>query len=177
MKATFTSSVQLINIWKAVTKNQFRKMKNSVVTLKSKNIKQLETVAEKNSNYFQKNIDCLQCANCCKTASPIIKPSDTKRISGYLGISAAQFISTYLRSDDDNDYVVNTLPCPFLSNDNSCKIYEVRPLDCSEYPHTRGIDYTKRINYQSNNISFCPISYHTAAAILTHFNEKGNLKS
>ena len=29
------------------------------------------------------------------------------------------------------------LPCPFLAEDGRCTVYEVRPRDCAEYPHTQ----------------------------------------
>jgi hypothetical protein len=36
----------------------------------------------------------------------------------------SEFIDTYLRLDEDGDYVVKSTPCPFLGADNFCSIYE-----------------------------------------------------
>src|ERR1051325_8418518 len=60
---------------------------------------------------FEK-IDCLQCAACCKNYSPRFKTPDVKRISKYLGMKESVFIETYLRVDDDGDFVVKSSPCP-----------------------------------------------------------------
>lgn len=59
-------------------------------------------------------IDCLQCANCCKNYSPRFKTPDIKRISKHLKLKESVFIDTYLRLDEDGDYVVKNSPCPFF---------------------------------------------------------------
>ena len=47
------------------------------------------------------------------------------------------FVSAYLETDPDEPGLwMNSLPCPFLGEDNRCKIYEVRPEDCRSFPHT-----------------------------------------
>src|SRR5688572_33281245 len=65
-------------------------------------------------------IDCLQCANCCKNHGATFKPTDIKRISKFLGLKEGEFITTYLRSDDDEEYITKSLPCPFLEPNNEC---------------------------------------------------------
>src|SRR5258707_769576 len=50
-------------------------------------------------------IDCLQCANCCKNYSPRFKSPDIKRISKHLRMKESDFIDTYLRLDEEGDYV------------------------------------------------------------------------
>src|SRR5262245_24333414 len=47
---------------------------------------------------FEK-IDCLQCANCCKSYSPRFKTPDIKRIARHLRMRESEFIDTYLRLD------------------------------------------------------------------------------
>src|SRR3954466_13928911 len=89
-------------------------------------------------------IDCLQCANCCKNYSPRFKTPDIKRISRYLNLRESEFIDTYLRIDEDGDYVVKTSPCPFLGADNACGIYDARPSDCARYPYTDEDVFIKR---------------------------------
>ena len=83
-----------------------------------------------------KELDCLECANCCKTTSPIFLQEDIGRISSYLKIKVGHFISKYLEMDEDGDFVLQKAPCVFLAEDNKCKVYDVRPKACSEYPHT-----------------------------------------
>ncbi|MEP4671118.1 MAG: YkgJ family cysteine cluster protein, partial [Cyclobacteriaceae bacterium] len=83
-----------------------------------------------------KTIDCLECANCCKTTSPIFQQSDIERVAKTLKMKTPQFIEEYLKLDEDDDYVLLSSPCPFLGDDNKCIVYESRPKACREYPHT-----------------------------------------
>lgn len=106
------------------------------------------------------NVDCLQCAACCKNYSPRFKTPDVKRISKHLGQKESVFIETYLRVDEDGDFVVKASPCPFLGSDNFCSIYEVRPSDCSRFPYTDEDVLIKRQNLTLKNSTFCPITFY-----------------
>lgn len=108
---------------------------------------------------FEK-IDCLKCANCCRHYSPRFKTPDIKRISRHLKMKEGQFIETFLRLDDDGDYVAKKTPCPFLGEDNSCKIYEQRPGDCIRFPYTDEDIILKRPQLTLKNSTFCPIVYY-----------------
>jgi len=104
-------------------------------------------------------IDCLQCANCCKRYSPRFKTPDIRRIAKHLKLRESEFIDQYLRLDEDGDYVVKSSPCPFLGADNYCSIYAVRPSDCSRFPYTDEDVIIKRQALTLKNASFCPIVY------------------
>ncbi|PWU00114.1 MAG: zinc/iron-chelating domain-containing protein [Bacteroidetes bacterium] len=104
-------------------------------------------------------IDCLHCANCCKNYSPRFKTPDIKRISRHLKMKEGDFIETYLRLDEDGDYVAKSAPCPFLGSDNYCSIYEVRPSDCERFPYTDEDVILKRPQLTLKNSSFCPAVY------------------
>jgi Fe-S-cluster containining protein len=54
-------------------------------------------------------------------------------VSKYLKQKPQQFIEQYLRIDEDQDYVLQSVPCNFLDNENACMIYEVRPKACREF--------------------------------------------
>lgn len=101
-------------------------------------------------------IDCLQCANCCKTTSPIFRDIDIKRIAKSLRQKEADFIRNYLRIDEDNDYVLKQSPCTFLNDDNTCSIYDVRPLACREYPHTDRKNMHQILEITQKNTEICP---------------------
>lgn len=106
-----------------------------------------------------KSIDCLQCAACCKNYSPRFKTPDIKRISKHLNLKESVFIKTYLRLDEEGDYVIKKSPCPFLGTDNFCSIYEVRPSDCERFPYTDEDIFIKRQSITLKNSSFCPAVY------------------
>ncbi len=103
------------------------------------------------------NINCLHCAACCKNYSPRFKTPDIKRISRHLKMKEGDFIETYLKLDDDGDYVVKSTPCPFLGTDNFCSVYDVRPSDCERFPYTSEDVFIKRQHITQKNSTFCPI--------------------
>ena len=105
-------------------------------------------------------VDCLQCAACCKNYSPRFKTPDIKRISKHLKMKEGAFIETYLRLDEDGDYVVKQSPCPFLGADNYCSIYDQRPSDCHRFPYTDEDILLKRPQLTLKNSTFCPITYY-----------------
>jgi len=81
-------------------------------------------------------INCLDCANCCRTLGPRITDVDVQRIAAALRIKPSRFVEQYLVVDEENDYIFRSMPCPFLGSDNYCSIYDVRPRACRDYPHT-----------------------------------------
>lgn len=109
-------------------------------------------------NVFEK-IDCLSCGNCCKTTGPLFTPKDIERLAHVFRLKPIQFIDKYLCIDEDDDYVLQQLPCPFLGSDNYCSVYEDRPKACREYPHT-----DRRKFYQINELTLkntliCPATF------------------
>lgn len=106
------------------------------------------------------NVDCLSCANCCRNYSPRFKTPDIKRISKALRMKEGVFIETYLRLDEDGDYVVKSTPCPFLGSDNRCSIYEDRPSDCRRFPYTDEDVLLKRPAITLKNATFCPAVHY-----------------
>jgi hypothetical protein len=114
---------------------------------------------------FEK-IDCLKCANCCKRYSPRFKTPDIKRISKHLKMKEGDFIETYLKLDEDGDYVAKSVPCPFLGDDNFCSIYEQRPSDCHRFPYTDEDVFIKRKEITLKNAEFCPITYFVLEKLL-----------
>ena len=100
--------------------------------------------------------DCLTCANCCKTTSPIFYQTDIERVAKARRMKPGVFVETYLRIDEDNDYVLKSSPCPFLDEDNSCKVYDDRPKACREYPHTNRKKMVQIMDLTYKNTLVCP---------------------
>lgn len=111
-------------------------------------------------------IDCLQCANCCKNHSPRFKQPDIKRIAKSLRIREGEFVAQYLRIDKEGDYVVQSLPCPFLAEDNTCNIYDDRPSDCRRYPYTDEDILLKRVALTLVNATVCPATHAVLEQLL-----------
>ena len=109
--------------------------------------------------------DCLTCANCCKTTGPLVTNKDIERISRRLRLKPGAFIASYLRVDEDKDYVLKSLPCHFLNPDNSCSIYDIRPKACREYPHTdrRNIHQIGALTVK--NTFICPAAFNIVESL------------
>ena len=131
-------------------------LKKLVPKLKKKNPRQLDELFHGLHQQTFKKMDCLTCANCCKTTSPIFREVDIKRISKKLRMNVNQFIDSYLKIDEDKDYVLQTSPCAFLDSDNYCTIYEDRPLACREYPHTDRKNMYQILDLTVRNTLVCP---------------------
>ena len=158
MKENDQSSLDSAKLAIHATKKIFRKMKQAKPN-------DLDQKFHKGHEAEFKKMDCLSCANCCKTTSPIFRDADIRRISKHLRIKEGKFISDYLRMDEDQDYVLKSSPCSFLDNDNSCSIYDVRPLACREYPHTDRKNMFQVLEITAENSLICPAVARIVLAI------------
>lgn len=111
-------------------------------------------------------IDCLSCANCCKTTGPLFTQKDIERLSGLFRMKPSQFIEKYLRIDEENDYVLQSVPCPFLGADNYCSVYEHRPKACREYPHTDRKKFYQINHLTLKNTLICPATYEVVEEMM-----------
>jgi len=114
-----------------------------------------DTFHELHDKAFEK-IDCLDCANCCKTTSPIFYDKDVERMAAHFRIKPAKFFDEYLRMDEDGDQVLKSSPCPFLLEDNKCMAYEARPKACREFPHTNRKRMHQILDITAKNTRMCP---------------------
>jgi len=127
--------------------------------LKQKPPKNLDYIMQELHDETFDNINCLECANCCKTTSPLFTDRDIKRISKFLNLKPTKFLETYLKIDEDGDRVLKSSPCPFLFEDNTCMIYKVRPKACAEYPHTNRKKFHQISDITLKNLSICPAAF------------------
>jgi Fe-S-cluster containining protein len=104
---------------------------------------------------FEK-INCLDCANCCRSLGPRITDVDVKRIAASMRMRPSVFVERYLIVDEDGDYIFHSMPCPFLGSDNYCSIYDIRPRACREYPHTDQRRVYQVMALTLKNSSTCP---------------------
>lgn len=137
-------------------RNERKANKRFLDKLKQRPPKKLdEMVADLHEEVFEK-IDCLACANCCSTTSPIVRDKDVDRLAKHLRLRPAELIEKYMLLDSDGDYVMNTAPCPFLGSDNYCSVYEARPKACREYPHTDRKNFHQILGLTLKNTMICP---------------------
>lgn len=141
------------------SKSEFANNKNIITKLKRVKGKDLDQrFATLHQDKFKK-MDCLACANCCKTTSPIFLQPDIERLAKVFRMKSSDFIEEYLFRDSDGDFVLKGSPCPFLNEDNTCLVYEERPKACREYPHTNRKNMQGILNLTLSNTLICPVVF------------------
>lgn len=130
--------------------------KKQILTWKRKRPSSLDQEFHQAHEAVFKEMDCLACANCCKTTSPIVLQEDMDRLAARLKINTGLFIQKYLEMDEDGDFVFTSAPCPFLGTDNYCSVYEDRPKACREYPHTNRKRMHEILDLTYKNSQICP---------------------
>ncbi len=124
--------------------------------LKKRKPADLDQVTNRLHDAAFEHIDCLQCANCCRTTGPLLKSKDIERLAEHFNQRPADFTERYLRIDEDRDYVFKKMPCPFLGADNYCSVYEDRPGACRDYPHTQQRKIIQKLGITYHNSMICP---------------------
>ena len=144
-----------------LAKEKLQENKKYFQKLKKRTPKNLDLIMQDLHEKEFKKTDCLDCGNCCRTASPIFTDKDIERISKHLKMKVHQFIANYLQRDLDDFYVLKSAPCTFLDeNDNKCFIYDVRPKACKEYPHTNRKKFIQLTELTIKNTEICPAVFN-----------------
>ena len=121
----------------------------------------LDTIAEIIDAEVWREVDCLSCANCCKTMTPTFTVKDIKRISAHFEMTQQEFKTKWLKFDKkDGDWVNKKQPCQFLDlGTNMCSIYEVRPADCAGFPYLKKKKMVDYIHVHQQNVELCPATF------------------
>ena len=145
-----------LNRFKDISKKKSSENKKFLHGLKKKDPRKVDDAFHAVHEEVFEEIDCLTCANCCKTTSPIFYQTDIERVAKSLRMKPGDFIDKYLRIDEDKDYVLKSSPCPFLDAENYCSVYEDRPKACREYPHTNRKKIVQIMELTHKNTLVCP---------------------
>ncbi|HFI0934328.1 TPA: YkgJ family cysteine cluster protein [Streptococcus suis] len=128
-------------------------------SLKKKPPKNLDKIVKELHGEVFQEIDCTQCANCCKDLGPDLTEADITRMAKLFRMKLSTFESTYLRVDEDGDKVFQSMPCPFLGPDNLCDVYDARPKACAAFPHTDRKRFYQINHLTLKNTLICPAAY------------------
>ena len=145
---------KIVADWKANAREDL--IENKVFLKSIPKNKKIDDLASNLHEAVFKKVDCLQCANCCKTTPALVTRPDAKRIAKHLSIPPKTFIRKYLLEDINGELMIARVPCTFLNDDNTCQIYDVRPQACREYPHTNQFGFSRRSKMNANNTLVCP---------------------
>lgn len=83
--------------------------------------------------------DCNDCRNCCKKYEATFEKHEILEAARYLNMTVESFKEKYI-IDAFGEYQINTKPCHFLADDNSCAIESCKPESCRKYPYTNQPD-------------------------------------
>lgn len=149
-------------------KSQKKQIKQLLDKLQKLNTKEVDEYFHVEHEKVFEEIDCLKCANCCKTTGPLFTQKDIERIAKHFKQKPGEFIDQYLTIDDENDYVLKQTPCIFLDSSNYCSIYSIKPKACGEFPHTNRKNMKEISKLTYNNALVCP----AVSKILENIEEK-----
>jgi uncharacterized protein len=137
--------------------------------LKKQKPKDLDIICNQYHEEVFETIDCLKCANCCSGTGPLFLDKDIDRLAKHLRIRPSEFTENYLRIDEDKDYVLKSVPCPFLGTDKYCNVYESRPNACREFPHTQQRNMAQKMSITYLNTMICPAVYLVVEELKKHY--------
>lgn len=133
--------------------------------------KQLRKAAQE----IQEEMNCRECAECCRVTEVEPTRRDIEKLTRFLGISTRDFVAKYTMIAEDKSRILKRSDkkgCVFLSG-NDCTVYEARPIDCSGFPHLmRGAgSIPAKMWAFVERAEFCPIVYNwmEAAKKITKF--------
>ena len=153
----------------SLSRKYFRSFLNKTEKYPIRGMDQLTPVVEKE---VWAEIDCLSCANCCKKMTPTFTKIDIKRISAHFKETPEVFTNKWLKNDKNNDMINKVEPCQFLNlTDNKCSIYEVRPVDCSGFPHLSKRKWVEYAHVHKQNIDYCPATFKMVEKLVARIHE------
>ena len=111
----------------------------------------------------EEQIDCRQCAECCRVSEVPLAERDIERLTHFLGVSEKAFLEKYTVLGEDGALILRRTPegCVFL-RDTECTVYEARPGNCERFPHVvRGSgSIVSRMWQFADRATYCPIVYN-----------------
>lgn len=135
-------------------------LRGFLTRLKNKSPKGLDNLAATIDKEVWKEVDCLACANCCRTMTPTFTTEDINRIAAHFKQTPDQFKKKWLYKDKDGDWMNKQTPCQFLDlKTNHCSIYSIRPSDCAGFPHLTKKKMVDYIHVHQQNIEYCPATF------------------
>ena len=117
---------------------------------------------------IEEQIDCTQCANCCRVATAKVTERDIERLAKYLRLKPARVMADFVVESEEEGHVLRRdkkTGCVFLSG-NECTVYDARPESCQRFPHVvRGNgSLASRMWEFVDRACYCPIVYNSLEA-------------
>lgn len=139
--------------------NQYKENKKLMEKLKRWKRRDIDALFLEAHEVVFADIDCRECGRCCSVRGPKVNNRDVERLGRFINMSAGKVRKKYIEMDDNNEFIFQGLPCPFLKEDNFCSIYEAKPRDCNQYPYTNLPNMQKNLHETLKNSLICPAIY------------------
>jgi len=146
--------------------------------MKSRDVpeRRLRKIAEE----IEGQIDCTDCANCCRVATAQLLERDVERLAKLFRLPVSKFKEQYTMADAEDGLVLkrdDQTGCVFLDG-KTCTVYESRPASCENFPHLiRGQGSIPARMWQFiDRATYCPIVYNSLEAFKVELGFKGLLK-
>jgi len=110
---------------------------------------------------IEEQIDCTQCANCCRVATVKLSERDVERLARYLRLTPAAFLKQCTTENDEEGTILRRTEeagCVFLDG-TACTVYDARPDICQRFPHlvrSNG-SIASRMWQFTDRACYCPI--------------------
>ncbi len=112
---------------------------------------------------IEAEIDCTECANCCRVTEVGITEKDIEKLAKFVGASEREFVEQFTALDDSGAMILkrDEKGCVFLEG-NLCSVYAARPHNCANFPHVvRGTgSIASRMWEFLDRVGYCPIIYN-----------------
>ncbi len=112
---------------------------------------------------IEAQIDCTQCANCCRLTEVGLTQRDVEKLAKFLGVTNGEFLRDSTMRAEEGELILKRTEagCIFLK-DNLCTVYEARPQNCANFPHlVRGAGSIDSRMWQFvDRAEYCPIVYN-----------------
>ncbi len=141
--------------------------------LKTLDKRKVDRLAKETHTEVFATVECVRCAHCCRTLKPEFREKDMRLIGAHLGLTVKELQATYLEQNEQGVWQTNVLPCPFLADTGHCRIYAVRPGDCSGFPHTDKTSFASRSWSHSTNAVTCPAVFAIVESMQTRLGYRG----
>ncbi|HMQ01090.1 MAG TPA: YkgJ family cysteine cluster protein, partial [Cyclobacteriaceae bacterium] len=121
----------------------------------------IDKEVHKIADEVSRQIDCTQCANCCKSVEPGLHENEIEWLAAKRNMLLADFKNEFVGTEPQTgiQFLKHT-PCIFLK-ENKCSIYADRPSACADYPHLHQPEFKFRFKSIMFNYRICPIVYNT----------------
>lgn len=109
-------------------------------------------------------IDCTQCANCCRELRVEVSTAEAAAIAAHLGMGLEDVMRLYTSYDahrEERMLARQGGACVFLDG-KLCMIHAARPKACRDFPHTHpdGVSLGSRMSSVCRHSEVCPILFH-----------------